>query len=138
MKLIFVESIQLCNIFFFFNIFHFSLKANIEIRQIIDFDVIQKNGKDYLKIKNVRVHMKLSKFSVNFDSKTGNPTINDTINKAINENWREIYGELKPDLEKNIGDVIKALISPIFEDIPYQEFFLHWNALLQPRLFSNI
>ncbi|XP_055295339.1 circadian clock-controlled protein daywake-like [Sitodiplosis mosellana] len=98
--------------------------TNMEIRQNIDVDVIQKNGKDYIKIKNVRVHIKLNKFSVDFKSKTGNPAINDTINKAINENWREIYAELKQDLEKSIADVIKALISPIFENMPYQEFFL--------------
>lgn len=98
--------------------------ANLEIRQIIDFDVIQKDGKDYISIKKIRVHMKLKKFTVEFNSKTGNPTINDTINKAINENWREIYGELKPDLEKNIGDVVKSIVSPLFEEFPYKEFFL--------------
>lgn len=101
----------------------FPFEANMEIRQNIDVDVIQKNGKDYIKIKNVRVHIKLTKFSVDFKSKTGNPAINDTINKAINENWREIYAELKQDLEKSIADVIKALVSPIFDEIPYQEFF---------------
>ncbi|XP_031635972.1 circadian clock-controlled protein-like [Contarinia nasturtii] len=97
--------------------------SNLEIRQFVDFDVIQKNGKDYIKVKNIRVHLKLSKFSVQFKSKTGNPTVNDTINKVVNENWREIYSELKPDLEKNIGEVVKAMVTPIFSDIPYQEFF---------------
>lgn len=97
---------------------------NLEIRQIIDFDVVQKDGKDYIKIKNVRVHLKLSKFSVQFKSKTGNQAVNDTVNKVINENWREIFPELKPDLEKNIGDVVKSIISPIFSEIPYQGFYL--------------
>lgn len=105
--------------------FIFLLIANLEIRQIIDFDVIQKDGKDYIKIKKVRVHLKLKKFHVEFNSKTGNPTINDTINKAINENWREIYSELKPDLEKNIGDVVKTLVSPLFDEIAYKDFFLN-------------
>lgn len=115
------------NLIGFFYIFLFSIfpiKGNLEIRQIIDFDVVQRNGKDYIHIKNVRVHLKLSKFSVQFKSKTGNPTVNDTVNKVVNENWREIYPELKPDLEKNIGEVIKTIISPLFNEIPYQDFYL--------------
>lgn len=105
-------------------LFSFQILANLEIRQIIDFDVVQKDGKDYIKIKNVRVHLKLSKFSVQFKSKTGNQAVNDTVNKVINENWRDIFPELKPDLEKNIGDVVKSIISPIFSEIPYQGFYL--------------
>lgn len=99
----------------------------MELRQSIDFDVIQKDGKDFIKIKNVRVHSKLSKFHVEFKPKSGNPTVNDSINKVINENWREIYAELKPDLEKNIGEVVKSIVAPLFAEIPYQEFFLQWT-----------
>lgn len=67
--------------------------------------------------------MKLTNFSVQFKSKTGNPTIENTINQVINENWREIYAELKPDLEKNVGEVIKSIMTPLFDRVPYQEFF---------------
>lgn len=98
--------------------------ANLEIRQFVDFDVIQKNGKDYIIVKNVRAHMKLSKFAVEFKSKTGNSEINNTINKVINENWRDIFAALKPDLERNIGDVVKSIVAPLFEQIPYEDFFL--------------
>lgn len=98
--------------------------ANVETRQSIEFDVIERDGKEYIKIKNVRPHLKLTGFSVQFKSKTGNPTIENTINKVINENWREIYNELKPDLELNVGDVIKSIITPLFDSVPYQEFFL--------------
>lgn len=99
--------------------------ANVETRQSIEFDVIERNGREYIKIKNVRPHLKLTGFSVQFKSKTGNPVVEDTVNKVINENWREIYAELKPDLEKNVGDVIKAIMTPLFDKVPYEEFFLH-------------
>lgn len=71
--------------------------------------------------------MKLSKLTIKFNSRTGNPQINETINKVINDNWRDIYFELKPDLEKSIGEVIKAITRPIFLEIPYQEFFSQTN-----------
>lgn len=105
----------------------FFFLENLEIRQIVEADVIERDGKDYLDIKNIRVHMKLSKLTIKFNSRTGNPQINETINKVINENWRDIYSELKPDLEKNTGDVIKAIVRPIFLEIPYQEFFSQPN-----------
>lgn len=95
----------------------------MEVRQILDVDVIEKNGKQYLDIKNVKVHLKVKQVYINFDSRTGNPEVNETINKVINENWRDIYKEVKPDLEKNIGEVIKALVKPMFSEIPYKEFF---------------
>lgn len=105
--------------------FHFVLQiVNVETRQNIEFDVIERDGKEYVKIKNVRPHLKLTNFSVQFKSKTGNPTVENTINKVINENWRELYAELKPDLEKNVGEVIKSIMSPLFDKVPYQEFFL--------------
>lgn len=97
--------------------------ANVETRQSIEFDVIERDGKEFIKIKNVRPHLKISSLSVHFNSKTGNPTVNETVNKVINENWREIYAELKQDLEKNTGDVIKSIISPLFDEIPYRDFF---------------
>lgn len=97
---------------------------NAEMRQIIDADVIMKNGKAYLNIKNVRINLKVSKLNIHFHSKTGNEQINDTVNKVVNDNWRDIFYEIKPDLEKSISEVITALIKPIFDEIPYEDFFL--------------
>lgn len=97
---------------------------DIEIRQIIEAKVVEKDGKEYLDVKNVKVHLKVKKLMIKFDSRTGNPDINDTVNKVINENWRDIYNELKPDLEKNIGSVVKSLIKPMFSEVPYKDFFL--------------
>lgn len=100
------------------------IAENLELKQNFDVEVITKNGKDYLHIKNVIVHMKLAKLQIHFDSRTGNKDVNDSINQVVNDNWRELYKELKPDLEKNIAEVIKVIIGPLFENIPYQEFFL--------------
>lgn len=68
--------------------------------------------------------MKLAKLQIHFDSRTGNKEVNDSINKVVNDNWRDLYKELKPDLEKNTAEVIKSIIGPLFENIPYNDFFL--------------
>lgn len=94
------------------------------MKQLIDAEVVTKNGKDYLHVKSVRVHMKLAKLQIHFNSKTGSPEVNETINTIVNENWRDIYKELKPALEENIAEVITSIIGPLFDNIPYQEFFL--------------
>lgn len=102
----------------------FSCTENVEIRQVFETQVVEKGGEEYLEIKNVRVQLTVSKLTIQFNSRTGNEAINDTVNKVVNENWKDIYYELKPDLEKNIGDVIKSLVKPMFGDIPYKDFFL--------------
>lgn len=104
---------------------HFCLNVeNMELKQNIESEVITKNGKDYLHVKSVRVHMKLAKLQINFDSRTGSKEVNDEINKVVNQQWRDIYKEIKPDLEQNIAEVIKSMIGPLFDNIPYQDFFL--------------
>lgn len=99
----------------------------MEIRQIFETRVIEKNGKEYLDIKNIRIALTVSKLNIHFNSKTGSEQINETINKVVNDNWKDIYYELKPDLEKNISDVIKSLIKPVFNEIPYKDLFLDKN-----------
>lgn len=89
--------------------------------------MVEKSGKEYLEIKGVRIHLTVSKLSIHFNSRTGSEQINDTVNKVVNENWKDIYYELKPDLEKSIGDVIKALVKPVFSEIAYTDFFLPPN-----------
>lgn len=94
---------------------------------MFDTKVVERDGKEYLDIKGVRISLTVSKLSIHFNSHTGSEQINDTVNKVVNENWKDIYYELKPDLEKSIGDIIKALLKPVFNEIPYKEFYLPQN-----------
>lgn len=111
---------------FLFSFFCFYVMRieNVEIRQVFNTNVVEKSGREYLDIKSVRIQLIVSKLNIYFNSRTGSEEINDTVNKVVNENWKDIYYELKPDLEKSIGDVIKSLVKPMFDEMPYEDFFL--------------
>lgn len=87
----------------------------------MDCDVIQKEGKDYIKVKNVHLHLKVSNFSMDFKSTSLHPTINNIANKVINANWERLKAEIDNDLERYIGDVIKSIIVPITDKIAIQD-----------------
>lgn len=87
----------------------------------MDCDIIQRNGKDYVKVKSVQLHLKVSNFSMDFKSKSIHPTINNIANKVINANWKILKAEIDHDLERYIGDVIKSIIVPITDKISIQD-----------------
>lgn len=95
--------------------------ANVEAPVTMDCDVIQRGGKDYVQVKSVHLHLKVSHFSMDFKSKSIHPTINNIANKVINANWKLLKAEIDSDLEKYIGDVIKSIIVPITDKISIQD-----------------
>lgn len=97
------------------------LIANVEAPVTMDCDVIKKNGKDFIKVKNVQLHMKVSNLTMDFKSNSLNPTINNIANRVLNANWERLKAEIDKDLEKYVGDVIKSIIVPITEKIPIQD-----------------
>lgn len=95
--------------------------ANVEAPVIMDCDIIQRDGKDYVKVKSVQLHLNVSKFSMDFKSKSVHPTINNIVNKVINAHWKLLKAEIDNDLERYIGDVIKSIIVPITDKISIQD-----------------
>lgn len=95
--------------------------ANVEAPVTMDCDVIQKDGKDYIKVKNVHLHLKVSNFAMDFKSTSLHPTINNIANRVINANWERLKAEIDNDLERYIGDVIKSIIVPITDKIAIQD-----------------
>lgn len=91
--------------------------------QQINAKVVTRDGEDYLEIESVKVEMTLQKMSIDLKDNLNENVIVGTISQVLNENWRDIFNELKPDFEKNIGDVIKSLIAPVFHAIPYRSLF---------------
>lgn len=57
-----------------------------------------------------------------FDGKE--PLLGETTNIFLNENWADILNELKPVLRKTIGEIIVAVVSPLFAKYPYDSLFL--------------
>lgn len=56
--------------------------ANVEAPVIMDCDIIEKDGKEYLKVKSIQLQMKVSNFSMAFETQSLNPTVNTIANKV--------------------------------------------------------
>lgn len=63
---------------------------------------------------------------MNFDSLfNGDKTLSDSTNAFLNENWLDILNELKPVLTRTIGEIYRAIATPIFAKFPYEDLFIH-------------
>jgi len=47
----------------------------------------------------------------------------DNMNRYLNENWKEVVTELGPHFGEAISQVIQAILTNIFELVPYDEAF---------------
>ena len=45
------------------------------------------------------------------------------MNTFLNENWRELVRDLAPPVGDAVGQVVNAILSNIFELVPYDEGF---------------
>lgn len=85
--------------------------------------IVNRDGDDYLDIQKINVDLKVRKMSVDIKDTLNDNIIMATINQVMNENWRDIFEEMKPDLEKFIGDTLKEVVKPMFDAVPYKNFF---------------
>lgn len=114
-------------------IIHFFLRIIANVRISLNFDtvVIQRDGKHYLEIKDVRPQLKIGQFSAKSSCKNMAPIINHFMDSAVNFHQKLYLSELEPSLEKNIGEMIKLIISSIFDKIPVQAFYQHRNSVTE-------
>jgi len=46
------------------------------------------------------------------------------MNTFLNENWRELVRDLASPIGEALGEVVKIILTNIFELVPYDEAFL--------------
>jgi len=45
------------------------------------------------------------------------------MNTFLNENWRELVRDLGPPIGELVNDIVKSVLTNIFELVPYDESF---------------
>jgi len=104
-------------------------KSNITMfdlvtKSVIHFDMIQKNGETYLKIKKFNVEFNPGYVKMNFENLfNGDPQLGEHMNKFINENSDLLFKELKPEYESSFGFVFSKIAHDIFIRKPMNKFF---------------
>lgn len=92
-------------------------------------EVEEKRGKNYLSLKNTVFDFTTTRLFVQFDNLfNGDKVLGETTNSFLNENWSEILMELQPVLRDVIGDIITAIVGPVFAKFPYDQLFLPNDA----------
>lgn len=81
-----------------------------------------RNGQEYLRIKDIFAEFNIGHASVHLDSLfNGNQELSDTLNKFLNENWRAVTAEVKPELEEFISKFLNETTSSLFNRYPYAQ-----------------
>lgn len=99
------------------------MAEGVEVNLKLIANVVTRDGVDYLDLQKVQVDMKIKKMSVDIKDNLNDNVIMGTINQVINDNWRDMFDEMKPDVEKFIADTYKEVVKPMFDEIPYKNFF---------------
>lgn len=86
--------------------------------------IVHRDGKDYVKITNLSAKNKVSKFkaSLNYEN-TIAATIFKLVESVITSSWRIIKPLMDPTINRFIGEVLEEVVTPMFNEIPLQEFF---------------
>lgn len=96
---------------------------------IVDCDVIQCGGQQFVNIKHVHIDVEnIGHYSLTITSWKSAGYSNrypQTVNRVMNANWRFFLVETKPQLETVVGETIESLImiTPMFDNNPMQDFF---------------
>lgn len=94
------------------------------VNQIVDCDVIERGGKQYVKVKNVSSSIEsVGFYSFNFESQIAPRFITAMMNQVMDVNWRLFFEEIKPQVNSFVSKIITSLMTPICNGIPLQDFY---------------
>ncbi|XP_075145850.1 protein takeout-like [Haematobia irritans] len=82
----------------------------------------KKNGKTYLKVKDIDVNYKVDRVKIHLDNLfNGDKALGERMNEFLNENWDSLSEELRPLLEKALSRVVKTSTEKLFKAYSYDD-----------------
>lgn len=99
------------------------MTENLNSHMIADCDVIRRGEKDYINVTSVHTTVNFDDYSWQFESDSVMPFFTKAIQRTVNAHWQLIFVDLKPQLEIIVGDIIKSVMTPIFDKFAIQDFF---------------
>ncbi|XP_044752572.1 protein takeout-like [Coccinella septempunctata] len=97
--------------------------TNVQAELLGNGRKIEKNGKTYLEIQDVKVNGNYGKPVFLFADLFENKEVNDQTNKIINDNIEEIIKELEPVVNKVVIEIVQSLVSRVFVKYSFDELF---------------
>ncbi|XP_049547943.1 uncharacterized protein LOC125959175 [Anopheles darlingi] len=99
--------------------------------------LVEKNGKQFYQVDKFKVNFDTSRFYMNFTNLfNGDKALGDNMNVFLNDNWPDILKELKPAIAAAFTQIFEAVVSNVFNKVPYSELY-RCLRLKQRKLFSS-
>ncbi|XP_052891481.1 uncharacterized protein LOC128299527 [Anopheles moucheti] len=87
--------------------------------------LVDKNGKQFYQVDKFKVHFDTSRFYMDFSNLfNGDKALGDNMNVFLNDNWQDILKELKPAISAAFTKIFEAVVSNVFNKVPYNELYL--------------
>ncbi|XP_049286339.1 uncharacterized protein LOC125765363 [Anopheles funestus] len=85
----------------------------------------KRNGKEYFQMNKIKATFDTTRFYMHLTNLfNGDKALGDNMNQFLNDNWEDILKELKPAIIGAFTNIFRAIISNVFENVPYDELFL--------------
>lgn len=102
------------NIFFFF-----SAIGNLEVDIILKIDVVERNGNEYMVIRDTSVTTDVSYFKVKYQYENVAAAITNLVSGLVNSNSKIVKSLMDPTINRFIGDLLqKSVLQPTFDELP--------------------
>lgn len=89
----------------------------------LDGEFVQRDGKDYYVVKSINAHMETSHMKLDTKCKNLYGWVNNKMNNIFNSHWQLFKSELDASLDKYIGDIISAILTPVLDRVAVQDLF---------------
>ncbi|KAK3916253.1 Protein takeout [Frankliniella fusca] len=98
---------------------------NMKVTYEMGWDVVKKNGKDYMDIVNNKITLRdIGFMTMKFENFfNGDRILGGNMNRFLNENWKELAKEFGPGVADAMGEVFLLLSRRISEIVPYDIIF---------------
>ncbi|ETN58944.1 takeout [Anopheles darlingi] len=83
------------------------------------------DGKEYYQMNKIKATFDTSRFYMQLSNLfNGDKLLGDNMNQFLNDNWQDILKELKPAIIGAFTKIFRAIITNVFENVPYTDLFL--------------
>lgn len=82
-----------------------------------------------MKVKNIYSKLNVPDLTQHVEYENIGPFISHVANGMLDSNWRHLLDSISADLEIHIGDIIKSILGPIFDEVAITEFIYESSDL---------
>lgn len=85
---------------------------------------MERSGKQFYQVDKFKVNFDTTRFIMNFTNLfNGDKALGDNMNVFLNDNWTDILKELKPAIASAFTQIFEAVVSNVFNKVPYSELY---------------